>query len=295
VSGIVTDEQKISGYITTQLSKEELGDTAEEAREMCLAKAEEINQDSPNLVNIVCNVSFYPAAFGSTPVQGTISSDHVANPCIIFSHCTSKYPSIVDANSNGLDGVETLFTDSSLFCERSNWKTKLEFDEKTSTFPSIPAEQMNLTFRNIPIGSTDFNNTTTNLYDSFNSNKNLTGSQRTADVLDEIEGYDDTDTVFMVTREKLEGAGDINEIRAKCLERAATDFDNVCGINFYPDAFGERNKISETNDLWPCQIFVECDSNPGYDDRAEEEGTEALFTRPSLLCSNCTQPPFDKC
>ena len=270
--------KSMSGYIITAISKDELGDTADEARDMCVQKAEEINQDTPNLVNKVCAVGFYPGAFGSSRDQSLLSEAHNNNPCLIFSDCTTTHPAIVDATSTGQEGVETLFTDSSLFCERSNWKSDLGFDKSTSTFPSIPADQMNQAVRNIPIGGA-----------SIVTKK--TESPRT-------EGLNDDDTVYMIPIENLEdedeGVVDENmiaKIRGKCLERAAAREESgadVCGINFYPDAFNEnrREQLNEVNRLWPCQVFVQCDSNPGYDDKTEEQGVESLFTRSELLCSN---------
>ena len=88
----------------------------------------------------------------------------------------------------------------------------------------------------------------------------------------------------------------------------------VCGVNFYHRAFvtdvGDRRSDGITGiqggDGWnedlgldkdeyeyPCQIFTDCDSDPGYRlGEEKKDGGRALFTRDQLRCVNNTQGDF---
>lgn len=104
----------------------------------------------------------------------------------------------------------------------------------------------------------------------------------------------------------------ISEIRATCLQKAEEEDEDetqtVCGVNFYHRAFvtdvGDRRDdgstelqgdggynenlgLSAYNYENPCQIFINCDSNPGYRlGEEKKDGGRALFTRSKIRCSN---------
>ncbi len=278
------DQKEASKYLFTQISNVDLGDNVDDAREMCLQYAHDINQDSP-----VCGISFYPLAYGTPEEKQSLGNPSTENtkhkdfPCNIFSDCTSNYPSVIKS----IKGSQTLFTDTGLLCERG-------VDQPTNG-------DWRDTILNDDISR--------NILNSIYLNKSISD--------------DDDNAVIKISRETLlpnATKKKISKIRGDCLTRAS-EMDNVCGVNFYPRAFvtttgdkfhngikandaltgiqgndgwdettyqtNSNNFLSEENYDNPCQIFVDCDSNPGYElGTAEGEGAEALFSRPFIRCMN---------
>jgi len=290
-------DEEDSKYLFTQFSKADLGDNVDDAREMCLQYAHDINDKNP-----VCGISFYPLAYGTPEEKSMFGRPTIENinhrefPCNIFSDCTSNYPSVIKSRK----GSQTLFTNTGLLCERGIGSLLGDWQE---------------TILN------DDNDISWNVLNSIYLNK--------------LSSDDDDNAVIKISRETLLPNGTskkISQIRGDCLTRAS-NIDKVCGVNFYPRAFvtttGEdhhngnlkndalngiqgndgwdettylpnsNNFLSEENYDNPCQIFVDCDSNPGYEPypnvelgTAEGEGGEALFSRPFIRCMNNNEGNF---
>lgn len=317
-------EQQASEYKFTKFSKDDLGANVDDAREMCLQYAHDINDENQDDIHSpVCGISFYPLAYGTTADKTNAGVDHSNYPCNIFSNCTSNYPSVIDAKG----GSQTLFTDPGLFCERGEgsnapWRTTIGISDPDNVGQTIFRKCTTPEACQWEFGSGNEKCKEGRCEDTFES---TSWNMMNLKYLNESK---DDDGVIKIARDEFilktpQKNVKISDIRGQCLTiantitgytppgRSGLGVDSVCGVNFYPRAFvttegdpfingnaaddgntgiqgnngwSDSLGLSEDNYNYPCQIFINCDSNPGY--TAMTERGEALFTRPFIRCNN---------
>ena len=239
----------------------------EDAKELCIGKAKEIDGDS---IGSVCAIQFSGVGFDD-------EEDPELTVCHVMTDCLINPESITDSTL----GVETLFTMARLFCDRPNWVSQVG-GGLAQSFANADEDEFMKGFRfvrkdvpGVPDGPDHvvefgkFDGAYFREHCSMNYDPNFdcaySLSMRIADKATE------------------EGRAALRAARSFCLLNAYQSGE-VCGINFYPDAFtADHDNLSNYDQANPCQIFRDCTNDPGF---VDDEQSETIFGAPSLLCSN---------
>ncbi len=233
-------------------------DDIEDAKELCIGKAGEIEGDSPGSV---CAIQFSGVGFDEGRPE--------TNICRVWTDCVISSEDIVDSGP----GEETLFTLPSLFCDRPNWASQVG-GGLAQSFANADEDEFNQKYRFVSKGGTPDRVVT---YDNY-----LSDAAGLGDTFLEIGNR-------IVDKSTANGRAALRAARGLCLSQAyvfqSEISGEICGINFYPDAFtADHANLSTYDQDNPCQIFTDCTNDPGFE--SAEGESETIFAAPSLLCSN---------
>ncbi len=259
IKTLVPTKTNIGEYTKSELFEDGNGDNndeeydIEDAKELCIGKAKEIDDDS---IGSVCAIRFEGVGFDDDDPDLTV--------CRVMTDCLITPESIKDSTP----GVETLFTMAPLFCDRPNWTSQVGGGFAQS-FANADEDEFMKDFRFV--GPDDPDHVVE--FGAFNGpyfgEHVIPLSERTADKSTEA------------------GRAALRAARGWCLTNAfqfAPQSGAICGINFYPDAFtADHVNLTSYDQQYPCQIFRDCRNDPGF---VEDEQSETIFAAPSLLCSN---------
>lgn len=229
----------------------------EDAKELCIGKAKEIDGDS---IGSVCAIQFSGVGFDD-------EEDPELTVCHVMTDCLINPESIKDSTP----GVETLFTMAPLFCDRPNWVSQVG-GGLAQSFANADEDEFMKGFRFVGPDGPEYVVEFGSFDGGYFREHAYSLSMRIADKATE------------------EGRAALRAARSFCLLNAyqmPTDQSGeVCGINFYPDAFtADHDNLSNYDQTYPCQIFRDCTNDPGFEESAEGE-SETIFAAPALLCSN---------